>query len=380
MPVEPDIKPLPIKRRRFTFIILVVLFVATLPFFYLYATGYRFNLGSETPLVSTGGLYIAAERTGAQIFIDGKLVRETRLFRQAFYAQDLDPTTHRVTVQKPGHHTWVKELPVFPYLVTEAQAFNMPLVPHVRVISKWRTATGSAVVGPDFSASSTNPVVVAAGKLGPPRYELNPEYDALMELFATSTPTTTKVESAQPTVTAVGSESVPTSTATATEEVATTTILSNGVKLYEQNGDVYAQWIGARGDMPYYYCAEPFPRYSTSTVTTYVPNQHTKVELEASSAGALADSAQTIPVSAECDLTIKMDRKSETVHRFDFFPGSSDLVVLLLDSGVYVEEIDNRAWQNMQPIFLGEGLDMRIENGQIYVYDKGLIYQIVLND
>ena len=136
-----EVQPLPHKTRKRTFLFLVLVFITSLPFLYLYATGYRFDFQKPTNLISTGGIYVAAERAGAEIFIDGELVRETRTFRKAFYAQNLDAGTHRISVQKEGYPTCVKELPVTWRLVTEAEAFNIPLVPRSRCIMWWQPAT-----------------------------------------------------------------------------------------------------------------------------------------------------------------------------------------------------------------------------------------------
>ena len=55
----------------------------------------------------------------------------------------------------------MKELPVTSHLVTESQAFNMPLVPLLRVISEYISATGSPVVAERhfLYASTTNEVL-----------------------------------------------------------------------------------------------------------------------------------------------------------------------------------------------------------------------------
>src|SRR3989344_2639129 len=112
--IIPGIAPLPFKHRRSMFFLLFILFVMVLPFLYLYATGYRFDFGNgETTLVSTGGIIVGAERTGATLYVDGEQVSERRTFTRAFYAQGLTPGTHHVYVQKDGAHTWVKELPVY---------------------------------------------------------------------------------------------------------------------------------------------------------------------------------------------------------------------------------------------------------------------------
>lgn len=372
------LQPLPRRNRQWTFRILLVLFVVSLPFLYLYATGYRFEFGEQTNLISTGGMYVAAERTGAEIYIDDELVRETRVFRRAFYAQSLEPGTHKVHVQKEGHHTWVKELPVLPHLVTEAQAFNLPIVPEVRVIAPWQTATGSAVVRAFTLHASTSNEYVATTTKVTTQFVANTEYVTLLALFASTTATTT--ESLTDRVVRQIDSLLSTSTATSSENDTKKAKEWQGVRLYEEDGDVYATWTGSKEGMPYYYCAEEFPQYSSTTPASVIFDKADLQKLPAnvSEGDELLHPVQTLPADAACDPTIKIDRQSETVKSFDFYPGSTDLVIMVLEDGIYVVEVDDRGWQNVQPLLLGEDLDMSIENGQIYVYDGDLIYQIIL--
>lgn len=375
------IKPLPRKTRQRTFGLLFFVFATSLPFLYLYATGYRFDFEKPTNLVSTGGIYVAVELGGADIYIDGELVRETRTFRKAFYAQSLDAGTHRVHVQKDGYHTWVKELPVSKHLVTEAEAFNLPLAPQVRVISKFQSATGTAVVrNPLAQASSTNELLATTTviKKGPLAFIESDEFKSLMTHFGT-TSTSTKEES-----TAQHLKELLQKNATTTEsaEVGTTTIVSGGVKLYEQEDEVYATWIGSFEEMPYYYCAPDFPAYTTETVPTTTIEENI-VSDEAAAVVTAEESAimhpvQTLPKDTVCEPTIRIDKKWQSVHAFDFFPGSTDFVMLVQDDGIYVVEVDDRSWQNIQPLFLGNDLRMYVENGNVYVYDGEVIYQIIL--
>ena len=64
------VEPLPYKKRRRTFGLLVLIFVIAIPLLYLYATGYRFDLERPTNLVSTGGIYVAVEHADSDVFID----------------------------------------------------------------------------------------------------------------------------------------------------------------------------------------------------------------------------------------------------------------------------------------------------------------------
>jgi PEGA domain len=374
-----EVQPLSYTKRRRTFFFLLGLFIVSLPFLYLYATGYRFDLSDSNAIVGTGGIYVAAERTGAEIYIDDELVRETRVFRTAFYAQNLEPKTHRVHVQKEGHHTWVKELPVTSHRVTEAQAFNMPVVPLLRVMSEYTSATGSPVVRtPILYASTTNDVLGTTTK-ATSTFAVNPEYQTLMEYFKSTSTVPEK-----PLIKRVQQELIGTTTE-AVEE-ATSTRESGGVRLSRAgDGHVYAEWVGAFEQMPYYYCSEPFPRYSTTTEVDSVQAREME-QVTGSEALALLNAeeqaefihpVQQVEESVACDRRIKIDAQSE-IRGFEFFPGSTDFIIIEIDAGIYMIEIDARAWQNLQPLIQGENLHMHVENGSIYVYDGALIYQIIL--
>ena len=374
MTPAPQVEPLSLRHRSAFFYLLLTIFLIALPFLFLYATGYRFNF-DDTSFVSTGGLYVAAERTGAEIYIDGELVRETRVFRRAFYAQSIEPGTHRVHVQKEGYHTWVKDLPVYAHLVTEAQAFNLPEVSQIRLItpllkldrSLYITATSSVMQ----NASTTNEFVISTTTLSARQLVENEEFLELESLFIDE-PATTTAETAE-TFDILGLLS-------AEETAATTTKVSRGVKLYEEAGEVWAAYVGERGNMPYYYCAEEFELLGTSTPPLLAKVEGGPALVAEFNEDDLLQPVQEVAPEVDCDPVIKIDRQGQTVTSFEFFPGSSDFVLLARADGVYMVEVDDRAWQNAQPILLGENLDLRVVNNQIYIYDGKLIYELQLEN
>ncbi|OGG86096.1 hypothetical protein A2392_01385 [Candidatus Kaiserbacteria bacterium RIFOXYB1_FULL_46_14] len=373
--MSPQVQPLSYRHRFLFFYLLLGIFVLSLPFLFLYATGYRLSsIGIGGNLVSTGGIYVATERSGAQIFIDDELVRETRIFRRAFYAQGLDAMTHKVYVQKADHHTWVKELPVYPHIVTEAQAFNLPLVPKVRLITKWQTQAGVAVLTSTSDildgASSTNQILFEP-RASTTTLVMNQEYAQLLKEFESPE---VKEESVLDRARSNLTGESATSTATTTKEW-------RGVRLYQQDDEVYASFIGNREEMPYYYCAEDFPRWEGATATS---TASTKRNL-ALAYGTLEKTAETneldlpvqeIPDEVTCDPVILIDNKGEAISHFDFFPNSVDLVIIATKSGIYVTEIDDRSWQNRQPLLLGKDLSFRVIGSSVYAYDGKVIYQI----
>ena len=369
--MSPQVQPLSYKHRNVFFYLLMGIFLASLPFLFLYASGYRFY-PEDGSFVSTGGLYIAAERTGAEIYINDELVRETRVFRRAFYAQGLDARTHKVHVQKADHHTWVKQLPVYPHLVTEAQAFNLPLTPSVRIVTPYVTAAGVAVLTSSSSVLSnaelTNQLLIE------PRavistLAVNPEHVDLIRYFATST---TAVDERPGYI----GNLVPEVPEEETTIAATTTKINNGVILTESDGAVFARYEGPSNSMPYYYCAASFEPYVVKAATSTRSNLANVAEASEVFENDLMLEVQSVEDEAACDPIIELNTDGEEVSYFDFFPGSTDLVILGLTTGVYVIEIDDRGWQNMQPLLLGNDLDVRVINGSINISDGKAIYQI----
>lgn len=384
-----EIQPLSQKKRNSIFILALLVFLGVLPFLYMYATGYRFNFSEPTKPVSTGGIYIAVEEEGANIYIDDTYMGDLRTFRNAFYAQGLDAGTHRIFVQKDGYHTWVKELPVTRHLVTEAEAFNFPLVPHVRVIAPTMTQSGVMVVPAiPVQATSSNALMATSTKKSK-LFMKNPEYTELVKLFATTSTSTQSVGRAQQIKDFILGEN-STSTETGRNVVATTTKQHNGVMLFEKADGVFARWTGTFDNMPYYYCAPDFERYSTTSPATttitnndpvlFVKKDSNEEKNSVATNTLVMHPVQTLTEEDACDPTIQIGANHRSIRTFDFFPGDNNLVVVLLDDGVYVTEIDDRGWQNMQPLFMGNNLSVSVTNGVIYVYDGTLIYQILFDN
>lgn len=394
MITEPNIKPMSRSLRRLTFLTLCTVFICAIPFLFLFATGYRLDFSGTGNLISTGGVFIAVEQEEVEAYIDDELV-PARRFRSAFYAHSIEPGTHRVHVQKEGHHTWVKELPVYPHLVTEVQAFNLPLRPQARIITRFETATGTPVVfGLDALPASTTEPVRRATSTATSTYVVNPEFAEKAASFGLALKATTttqagrvlnKIEEAATNI--VRGEATSTKdVATTTDEKATTTKEYGGVRLFERDQDVYALWVGSRENMPYYYCAESFPRLeikeisgvekkpALETILVKESKESKEAEKKDIESGPVV---QEVPADSECVPEIRIDRKWQKVQYFDFFPGSTDLLVVVLDDGVYAVEIDDRSWQNMQPIMQGRGLSARIDNGHVVVYDGAQFYEML---
>lgn len=94
----------------------VVLFLITAPLVILYTAGYRWN-EKKFRLEKVGIIFLRSRPSGADIYLNGKLRRETTPTR----LRNLLPDTYEVKVTKPGYTSWSKKLNVESALATFAE-------------------------------------------------------------------------------------------------------------------------------------------------------------------------------------------------------------------------------------------------------------------
>ncbi len=377
MPAEPEIKPLAYKQRTWFFRSLFIIFAVSLPMVVFYATGYRFDFTTAPNIISTGGMYVSVPVEDTEIYINEALVRDIRVFRRASYIQNLSAGMHRLHVQGPGVQTWVKELPVRAHIVTEVEAFNLPVVPQIRLITPWETSGGQGVfvgvatstLADDFAFASVTESVLASTTLATTTLVRQEEHEFVTSLFGTSSVESTLVDTV---VQNVNDTFTFSNRATTSTSSATTTVEVRDMRLYEADGELYARWVGNESDIPYYFCV--YHEAASSTRAAYGEHVYDGV------AAVLA----TMPItetqdrsSRVCREEIRIDRMGQEIGYFNFFPGNSSLVLLQLEDGLYVTEIDDRAWQNSQLLYPGDDIEVRIEGGQIYVRDRGYLLEVL---
>ena len=373
---EPKIKELSYARRQRFFFVLVVVFLFTLPSLIFYTTGYRLSFeNEETNIVSTGGMYVTTDNLEVDVYLNEEQVEEPRLFRRAYYIQNIESGLHRVVVQRPDLQTWVKELPVDPHMVIEAAAFNMPLVPHVRPITEYVTATGTPVffvattTEKVFGVATTTVPVFLATSTATSTYEINEEFVFVESLFSTTSTSSRSVferfrEGMERFRFATTSDAaVPTTTPEVPVE-------SGNMRLIDRDGELYAVWQGAVHNIPPYFCVTDA---TASTAKRY--GQHVADEVERLTLST------TTPMMLDgnrlCRPEVKLDRLQQDVYFYGFYPNSADLVVLQLEDGLYVTEIDDRAWQNSQQLYPGADFRVVIENESIFVHDDEKYFEII---
>jgi len=379
MPNEPQIGELSHERRKRFFWILVVIFIISLPSLIFYTTGYRLSFeNEETSIVTTGGVYITTDNLEVDVYLDDEQVERPRLFRSAYYIQNIETGQHRVVVQRPDLHTWVKELPVDPYIVTEASAFNVPVVPVIRSITKYRTVTGSAVyfdvstTSDFFSGVTTTYPYVLSTSTATSSYELNEEYVFVESLFSTTSTSTQSVfemflNGMERFRFATTSDSVDSDSSTSTELI----VSKGGIGIINRDGELYAVWQEDVSSIPYYFCIV----HSSASTTELRYGKHVSDEIERLSVST------TSPLIADdnrvCRPEIKLDRKQKDVYFYDFMPNTSDLVLLQLEDGLYVTEIDDRSWQNVQQLYPGDDFQVIVENDSIFIHENDNYFEII---
>ena len=376
MTPTPEVQPLSRNHRRFIFALSILSFVTVVPLLVFYAIGYRIDLSGETRNIrAVGGMYISAEAEEIDIYIDDKPVEDMRFFQNAAYVQNLDAGLHRVHVQGSDMQTWVKDLPVYAHIVTEANTFNLPLRPQVRLITPYQTEAGQSVVS--FSAtstlsfaSSTNSWYATSTK-ATSTYVADPEYDYVESLFASSTEQRHLLAEQMRLLNERFKFGTATSTLVATS-TATTTKYFRDVKLEESNGEVEAVWVGDKNKKPYYYCVTY--RGEGSTAIAYGSHVMADIRKEYGTSTDFTD--HDLIDTQLCRESIRIDRKNQSVQYFDFLPGSEHHIVMQLQDGVYVVEVDDRSWQNVQLLYPGDYLDVVVDGGRIYIKDGDYLLEV----
>ncbi len=371
----PTVEPLSRRHRRLLFVLSITIFAVFVPLLVFYATGYRFDFSGDSSNIRTvGGIYLSSGAKDTAIFVDEKQVTDMRIFQNAAYIQDVDAGLHEIHTQNEALATWSKELPVYAHFVTEVKSFNLPLVPQVRLIAPLLTKDGGAVVKPSATSSldftSITNTLFATSSESKVDFISNPEHEYLTTLFASTSAERQLYELRQ----SAERRFVFPGTGTTSEEalVATTTKTIRDKELRESEGSIVAVWTGNMNNIPYYYCVT----YTgpESTALAYGSHVYAEIEKEFASTTDLTD--KELLGKQMCRTEIKINDQNKKVKYFDFLPESEDLVIIHLSDGIYVTEIDDRAWQNVQLLYPGKDLKMLIDSGSIFVEDGKNILEV----
>lgn len=381
MPEEPQIRHFDIKHRTILFWSLVLIFMCALPALMFYTSGYRISFeDEETSIVTTGGMYLTTDNLEVDVYLDDEQVERPRLFRSAYYIQNVAAGQHRVVVQAPGVHAWVKELPVDSRIVAEAAAFNMPTTPILRPIAPYQTSAGtpayvaaSSTIDLFPGATTSEPYVIATTSPRAANLTSNQEFTFVESLFSSSTATSTGSVFDQLLSEMERFRFATSSNGTATTATSTLAYPERGnVRLIDRERELYAVWQGSSFQaIPHYFCvskgragtiAERYGEHVADAVWRYAQSTTTP----------LINDGNRL-----CRPEIKLNRLRQDVFFYDFFPGNNDLVLLQLENGLYVTEIDDRAWQNTQLVYPGDDFTVIVESGVIYIKDGEYYFELI---
>lgn len=379
MPTEPQIGSFSHKRRQILFYLLVTIFLIALPTMIFYTTGYRISFeNEETSIVTTGGMYITTDNLDVDVYLDQEQIERPRLFRSAYYIQNIEVGAHRIVVQRPDLQTWVKDLPIDPHIVVEVVAFNMPLVPHVRPVTEFVTETDESVYLSAssaidiFSKSTTTSLVYATSSVATSTFVYNEEFVFVQSLFSTTSTSSRSVF--EQLTDSFERFRFATTSVLADNDVATTTepdIVRGGIQLVERDREIFAVWQEDTDNIPFYFCITT--EAASSTAQRY--GQHV-----ADSVARFSQSTTT-PLVVDrdrlCRQEIKLNHLGQDIYFYDFFPSNSDLILLQLEDGLYVTEIDDRAWQNTQLLYPGTDFRVVVENSLIYILEDDQYFEVI---
>ena len=112
------------RKRRFLFWVTITSFFILSIGVVFYSLGYRF--GPKWQIQKTGGIFVQANQSGAAVFVDGKLQKNTSLFSENALVKNLKSGKHEVKVSRDTFHDWYKTLEVVPEMVVARDVLLIP--------------------------------------------------------------------------------------------------------------------------------------------------------------------------------------------------------------------------------------------------------------
>lgn len=317
-------KPLTKKQRSTSLIIFGILFVLIAPVIVLYSLGY--TLDDKLTFQKTGGIFIHSNIANASVFIDREFLKTNGIFIRNTLIQDLVPNKkYLIEIHKEGYQSWVKEIYVYPSIVSEGTVLMLPSVFEPREIFKYLDREGVATSTPILK-NQTKPT--------------NPEFSFATTLFASSTKTgAEKIIPTSASTTATSSSKSKSKIELFFETLDISNfnklknLIINGEEIsWLENGNIKLYWMDELPSIPYYYCDGEEERV--------------------------------------CKNEISLDWKDE-IKRFDYLPGRADAWIVLTSHGIYAVEVDGRTQRNIQTIYIGENLDFRLTQADNLIIKEG---------
>ncbi len=338
-------KQLSKKARRLSLTIFFILFIIIGPLVLGYSLGYRFDgLSNPFTWIKTGGIYIHSDLSNVDVYKDGEFVKTTGFFIRNIFIQNLrEESGYFFELHKDGYHSWIKTLPIREGFVNEAHALMLPKEIDKTAFYPFITLDG---VGTTTNTTENNGELID--------FLINDDFLKLEVLFGLTTSTAEddidiiQIKDGQNLENEINLDESATAVPVVVKIPEYFTLLgienpdelenlitNNNQIAWLENGNVVIYWIGREDRIPFYFCDFD-----------------------------------------ECNEKILVDWQTE-IKRFDFLPNRNDVIIVLNEEGIWATELDNRSARNVQPIYLGQSLDFRINsNNRIVVLDEGIFYEL----
>lgn len=319
-------KPLTKKQRSTSLIIFGILFVIIAPIIVLYSLGY--TLDNTFTFQKTGGIFIHSDVSNSSVFVDKEFFKSSGIFIKNTLIQDLVPNKkYLIEVQKEGYQSWIKEIYVYPSIVSEGSVLMMPNEFQIREIFAYIDKEGNA---------TSTPLIKTQIKA------TNPEFISVAQLFASSTKQTVKEASRVATTTASSTTKQKSDIELFFEKLQIkeyeklNNLIVNGEEVsWLAQGDINLYWMDDIVSIPYYYCDGEEERACSSHITLDWTN---------------------------------------SISKFEYIPGRNDAWIVLTRDGIYAVEVDGRSERNIQTIYKGDNLDFRLTQTDRLIIKKGSSY------
>ncbi len=332
-------KPISKNKRKIILLGMFFVFVILGPWILMLSLGYR--LDDAFSFVKTGGIYVHSEISNVSVFVNGKYIKENGNIFRNILIQKLKPNQYyKIEINKDGYQSWIKDIYVYPSLVSEGHILMLPNEFEKREVFPFFDSEGNGVSSP--ISGFTKIKKTATGRIIPENQEYidiitlfedeNPYEIKIPELVrSTSTATSTKEKDLPDYYEELGIEDP--------EDLKNLVETSNEIS-WLQNGNIVLYWIDKNESIPYYYCGGEEDRL--------------------------------------CNEEIILDWGDE-IKKFEYLPGRNDVWIVLVNNGIYAVEVDSRSQRNIQKIYIGDNLDFEIsQNGNLLIKDKGSFFELAL--
>ncbi|MEK7566960.1 MAG: hypothetical protein AAB527_02410 [Patescibacteria group bacterium] len=337
-----------LKTRRKLFWLSIIAFLIIAPPVVLYTTGWR--LTSDFQIKRVGGLFIAVPESGAEVFLNGKFVKNTNFLQSGVFIQNLTPSSYSIMVSKEGFWPWTKKLAVAESAVAEAKALMTP-----------QNINGTILLKGQFESiysSNQNSLILLEEKRGD-AYALTFYLPDNNEFLTPANSASKKLLSANP-------------------KLKTIYWRDGGADVFFENKTITLTFDLSKRSL-----SAKTSSLKLDRALTVLPH---KISMDYRQRANIWHDEKNVWVEwLETTLPHYLSSNKEnifqtknSIRNASFFPKRSDISVVAVENGVFALELDGRSTRNFQPIYKGKEPTFAVLNNEIYVLDQGVLAKMEL--